>query len=193
MPSGSPFATESAFSMTGSPCWRLVSGHSLADFWEQNCSIFWFRSPTSWRCSRLPVLTGTRFPPCPDGVFQADANRWVIGDTVAAACKETADSPECMGKRNGRRDAAEIDPIGQLKNAIGTAPTDIPLFPVQLLESGMDFLLAGLLQLCFRKRTRKTDVIPFYCIGYACIRLFTERFRYDLRRYAQASNDNLLR
>ena len=36
------------------------------------------------------------------------------GDTVAAACKETADSPECMGKRNGRRDAAEIDPIGQL-------------------------------------------------------------------------------
>lgn len=74
-------------------------------------------------------------------------------------------------------------PIGIcLKNAIGTAPTDIPLFPVQLLESGMDFLLAGLLQLCFRKRTRKTDVIPFYCIGYACIRLFTERFRYDSER-----------
>ena len=74
-------------------------------------------------------------------------------------------------------------PIGIcLKNAIGTAPTDIPLFPVQLLESGMDFLLAGLLQLCFRKRTRKTDVIPFYCIGYAGIRLFTERFRYDTER-----------
>ena len=74
-------------------------------------------------------------------------------------------------------------PIGIcLKNAIGTAPTDIPLFPVQLLESGLDFLLAGLLQLCFRKRTRKTDVIPFYCIGYAGIRLFTERFRYDSER-----------
>ena len=74
-------------------------------------------------------------------------------------------------------------PIGIcLKNAIGTAPTDIPLFPVQLLESGLDFLLAGLLQLCFRKRTRKTDVIPFYCIGYAGIRLFTERFRYDTER-----------
>ena len=74
-------------------------------------------------------------------------------------------------------------PIGIcLKNAIGTAPTDIPLFPVQLLESGLDFLLAGLLQLCFRKRARKTDVIPFYCIGYAGIRLFTERFRYDTER-----------
>lgn len=74
-------------------------------------------------------------------------------------------------------------PIGIcLKNAIWTAPTDIPLFPVQLLESGLDFLLAGLLQLCFRKRTRKTDVIPFYCIGYAGIRLFTERFRYDSER-----------
>ena len=74
-------------------------------------------------------------------------------------------------------------PIGIcLKNAIGTAPTDIQLFPVQLLESGLDFLLAGLLQLCFRKRTRKTDVIPFYCIGYAGIRLFTERFRYDTER-----------
>ena len=47
-------------------------------------------------------------------------------------------------------------PIGIcLKNAIGTAPTDIPLFPVQLLESGLNLLLAGLLQLCFRKRIRK--------------------------------------
>ena len=74
-------------------------------------------------------------------------------------------------------------PIGIcLKNAIGTAPTDIPLFPVQLLESGLNLLLAGLLQLCFRKRIRKTDVIPFYCIGYAGIRLFTERFRYDTER-----------
>ena len=74
-------------------------------------------------------------------------------------------------------------PIGIcLKNAIGTAPTDIPLFPVQLLESGLNLLLAGLLQLCFRKRIRKTDVIPFYCIGYAGIRLFTERFRYDSER-----------
>ncbi len=74
-------------------------------------------------------------------------------------------------------------PIGIcLKNAISNAPKDIPLFPVQLLESGLNLVLALVLQLCFRKLQKKERVIPFYLLAYAIIRMVTEQFRYDAER-----------
>ncbi len=74
-------------------------------------------------------------------------------------------------------------PIGIcLKNAISDAPKDIPLFPVQLLESGLNLILALMLQICFRKLQKKEHVIPFYLLAYAIIRMVTEQFRYDTER-----------
>ena len=74
-------------------------------------------------------------------------------------------------------------PIGIcLKNAISNAPKEIPLFPVQLLESILNLILALILQICFRKLQKKERVIPFYLSAYAVIRMVTEQFRYDAER-----------
>lgn len=74
-------------------------------------------------------------------------------------------------------------PIGIcLTSAISDAPKDVPLFPVQLLESGLNFILALILQICFQKLQKKEYVISFYLLAYAVIRMATEQFRYDAER-----------
>lgn len=74
-------------------------------------------------------------------------------------------------------------PIGIcLPYAIGDAPHNIPLFPVQLLESGCNFLLAAILQIFMKRMQCRTKLIAIYFMIYAVIRMITEQFRFDTAR-----------
>ncbi|WP_343208200.1 prolipoprotein diacylglyceryl transferase [Anaerolentibacter hominis] len=61
----------------------------------------------------------------------------------------------------------------------GIAPSGTDLFPVQLLESLLLFLLAASLFWYGRKKRKPGRILGFYCFGYGLIRLVTETFRGD--------------
>ena len=62
------------------------------------------------------------------------------------------------------------------------APKHTPLFPVQLLESALLFLLAAFLLLYDAKAKKPRSLIGWYLLLYGVIRMFTEMFRGDLSR-----------
>lgn len=72
-------------------------------------------------------------------------------------------------------------PLGLYFNNSPVAPHGVALFPVQLLEAGLNLLLFFVLALVFRKR-RRLSPVPVYLISYAVIRFVLEYFRYDAVR-----------
>ncbi len=75
-------------------------------------------------------------------------------------------------------------PLGLYFDSSPVAPHGVALFPVQLLEAGLNlllFLLFFVLALAFRKR-RRLSPVPVYLISYAVIRFVLEYFRYDTVR-----------
>ena len=62
----------------------------------------------------------------------------------------------------------------------------ISRFPVQLLESGLNLILAAVLFYLLKKSDKneklKSSMLRIYLISYACIRIFTEFFRGDIYR-----------
>jgi len=74
-------------------------------------------------------------------------------------------------------------PIGVIyTNPVGGAPTGVPLFPIQLLETLLNLILFAVLMLCDKKTFGKKPrmFIPcLYGIGYGVIRFILEYFRYD--------------
>jgi phosphatidylglycerol:prolipoprotein diacylglycerol transferase len=63
-----------------------------------------------------------------------------------------------------------------------SAPNEVPLFPTQLLESGLNFI-AGILLLIYAKPTRKPGkILGLYLIYYLVMRFFIEFFRGDIIR-----------
>ena len=68
-------------------------------------------------------------------------------------------------------------------NASETAPHDVKLLPVQLIEAGCNLLLFAVLLLlsrCFQKKGGFLTGV--YLLGYAVIRFVLEYFRYDAER-----------
>ena len=59
------------------------------------------------------------------------------------------------------------------------APNGIKLFPVQLLEAFLLFVLAAIMQIYFVKSKHRHCVIYIYLLAYPVIRIITEHFRYD--------------
>jgi phosphatidylglycerol:prolipoprotein diacylglycerol transferase len=59
------------------------------------------------------------------------------------------------------------------------APLGVPLVPTQLLESGGEFLIFGLLLLVRRSRTYEGQVFWFYPLFYAILRFILEFYRGD--------------
>lgn len=73
-------------------------------------------------------------------------------------------------------------PIGiAFTHSLG-APNGITLFPVQLLESALNFILFTFLMIYARKPRPKLRVTGIYLISYGIVRLITEAFRYDAAR-----------
>ncbi len=72
-------------------------------------------------------------------------------------------------------------PVGMLFSASPAAPHDVYLFPVQLLEAGLNFILFAVMMGIFHK-PRKIPAVGVYLIGYGIVRLICERFRYDEAR-----------
>lgn len=62
------------------------------------------------------------------------------------------------------------------------APLGIPLFPVQLLESALLFLLAAFLLIYDVRVKRPRSLVGCYLLGYGVIRFITEMFRGDAVR-----------
>lgn len=62
------------------------------------------------------------------------------------------------------------------------APNGVPLFPVQLAEALLNFILAGILSVMYTKKLRRGTVTATYMISYAIIRFVLEFFRGDLIR-----------
>lgn len=61
------------------------------------------------------------------------------------------------------------------------APTGIPLFPVQLFEASLNFLLSAILLIKEWRNGPSGRMVYFYLWAYAIIRLFEEKYlRYDL-------------
>ena len=62
----------------------------------------------------------------------------------------------------------------------------ISRFPVQLLESGLNLILAAVLFFLLKKSDKsdklKSSMLRIYLMSYACIRIFTEFFRGDIYR-----------
>jgi phosphatidylglycerol:prolipoprotein diacylglycerol transferase len=58
-------------------------------------------------------------------------------------------------------------------------PLGKALYPVQLFESGLNFLNFLILYLILRRRTFDGQVFSFYIMNYSLIRFFTEYFRGD--------------
>ncbi|MBN2409503.1 MAG: prolipoprotein diacylglyceryl transferase [Candidatus Aminicenantes bacterium] len=58
-------------------------------------------------------------------------------------------------------------------------PVGRPIYPVQLFESGLNFLNFLVLFLILRRRTFDGQVFSFYIMNYSVIRYFTEFFRGD--------------
>lgn len=72
-------------------------------------------------------------------------------------------------------------PVGMLFSASPTAPHGVHLFPVQLLEAGLNCVLWVILIWIFRK-PKKVPAAGAYLVGYGIVRLICERFRYDEAR-----------
>jgi len=62
------------------------------------------------------------------------------------------------------------------------APLGVPLVPTQLLESGGEFLIFGMLLLVRRSRTYDGQVFWFYPLFYAILRFIIEFYRGDVVR-----------
>ena len=63
---------------------------------------------------------------------------------------------------------------------LSTVPTGVGIFPVQLLESALLFILSGIMYILFMKNVK--NLIFGYFISYGIIRLITENFRFDAER-----------
>ena len=72
-------------------------------------------------------------------------------------------------------------PVGMLFAQSLAAPHDVYLFPVQLLEAGLNFVLFGVLIYMFRRPVR-LPAVGVYFLGYGVVRLICEFFRYDEAR-----------
>jgi phosphatidylglycerol:prolipoprotein diacylglycerol transferase len=55
----------------------------------------------------------------------------------------------------------------------------LPVHPVQIYESALNFLFFGLLMLLYRRKKFDGQIFVVYLIGYAILRAFTESFRGD--------------
>lgn len=73
-------------------------------------------------------------------------------------------------------------PIGLEFNNSPVAPHNISLFPVQLLESGLNLILFFILYKFSKKQRPKGTILAFYLISYAAIRFFIEFLRFDYER-----------
>lgn len=70
-------------------------------------------------------------------------------------------------------------PWGVYFNPESVAPCGVALFPVQLLESGINLVLFFLLFAYSRKPRREGQILGFYLAFYAVERFFLEYLRYD--------------
>lgn len=59
------------------------------------------------------------------------------------------------------------------------APNGVPLFPIQLVEAGLNLLLFLVLATAVRRMRRRGDVLPLYFLLYAVMRFVLEFFRGD--------------
>ncbi|HIZ55462.1 MAG TPA: prolipoprotein diacylglyceryl transferase, partial [Firmicutes bacterium] len=85
----------------------------------------------------------------------------------------------CAGCCYGR----PVDPpFGVYFEASLTAPHDMALFPVQLLESALNLLLFGILLFLGRKPRKKGTLLGLYLSLYAVLRFGLEFLRYDAER-----------
>ena len=73
-------------------------------------------------------------------------------------------------------------PIGIAFTNSPVAPNGIPLFPVQLVEAGLNFLLFFFLLWFARKPRPQGRILGAYVIAYAVIRFVLEFLRYDYER-----------
>ena len=62
------------------------------------------------------------------------------------------------------------------------APNGVALFPVQLLEAGINFLLCGVLVLYARKERKPLSILGLYMTVYSVERFLLEFLRYDQLR-----------
>lgn len=62
------------------------------------------------------------------------------------------------------------------------APNHVRLFPVQLVESGLNLILFVVLAVLSRRLSRKWMVFPIYVIAYGILRFVLEFFRGDVGR-----------
>ena len=91
-----------------------------------------------------------------------------IGCFAAGCCYGIDAPPDC--------------PIGVIFPAGGIAPAGVPLIPVQLIEAGVDFVLAGLMVvLTWHKRTRRCSLYVYAAV-YALARFIIEFYRGDAVR-----------
>lgn len=65
------------------------------------------------------------------------------------------------------------------ENPLSDAPVNVPLIPVQLYESGVNFILFFVLLYIDRKYPRNRMILPVYISVYAIERFIFEIFRYD--------------
>lgn len=72
--------------------------------------------------------------------------------------------------------------FGVLFSAVGGAPQGIRLFPIQLVESGINFLVFALLLIYSIKKRPMGSVCGLYISIYAIERFILEYFRYDTAR-----------
>lgn len=73
-------------------------------------------------------------------------------------------------------------PIGIAFTNSPVAPNGIPLFPVQLAEAGLNFLLFFFLLWFARKPRPMGRILGAYVVAYAVIRFILEYLRYDYAR-----------
>lgn len=65
------------------------------------------------------------------------------------------------------------------KNPIGGAPVDVPVFPIQLVESACNIVVFIILILYVGKQLKRGSVLFLYMILYGIERFVLEYFRYD--------------
>lgn len=65
------------------------------------------------------------------------------------------------------------------KNPIGGAPTGVPVFPIQLIESACNIVVFVILMLYVGRKLKKGSVIFLYMILYGIERFVLEYYRYD--------------
>lgn len=85
----------------------------------------------------------------------------------------------CAGCCYGRPMAP---PFGVHFHPDSVAPQEIYLFPIQLLESSLNFILFIFIFIYSRKERRSGQILGLYFIGYSIVRFMLEYFRYDVVR-----------